>query len=95
MNKEILFSLIQKKCKDEKALWLAELLIFHDGTNNPVMRGDGRLAPRIPPHKTLFHAPKGKGLPIGNLNSQFFANVYLNALDQFVKHTLRILILNP
>ncbi|MDP2823441.1 MAG: RNA-directed DNA polymerase [Sulfuritalea sp.] len=31
----------------------------------------------------------GKGLPIGNLNSQFFANVYLNALDQFVKHELK------
>jgi hypothetical protein len=28
-------------------------------------------------------------LPIGNLNSQFFANVYLNGLDQFVKHELR------
>ena len=32
---------------------------------------------------------KGKGLPIGNLNSQFFANVYLNRLDQFVKHDLK------
>lgn len=31
----------------------------------------------------------GKGLPIGSLNSQFFANVYLNALDQFVKHELK------
>ncbi|MGN6521318.1 MAG: RNA-directed DNA polymerase, partial [Dokdonella sp.] len=31
----------------------------------------------------------GHGLPIGNLSSQFFANVYLNELDQFVKHTLR------
>lgn len=29
------------------------------------------------------------GLPIGNLSSQFFANVYLDALDQFVKHQLR------
>jgi len=28
-------------------------------------------------------------MPIGNLNSQFFANVYLNGLDQFVKHELR------
>lgn len=30
-----------------------------------------------------------RGLPIGNLTSQFFANIYLNDLDQFVKHTLR------
>ncbi len=31
----------------------------------------------------------GKGMPLGNLTSQFFANVYLNELDQFVKHTLK------
>ena len=30
-----------------------------------------------------------RGLPIGNLTSQLFANVYLNELDQFVKHELR------
>jgi RNA-directed DNA polymerase len=33
---------------------------------------------------------KGKGMPLGNLTSQFFANVYLNELDQFVKHKLRV-----
>jgi len=31
----------------------------------------------------------GKGMPIGNLTSQFFANVYLNELDYFVKHKLK------
>jgi len=31
----------------------------------------------------------GKGLPIGNLSSQLFANVYLNPLDHFVKEDLR------
>jgi len=31
----------------------------------------------------------GKGMPLGNLTSQFFANVYLNELDQFVKHDLK------
>jgi hypothetical protein len=30
------------------------------------------------------------GMPLGNLTSQFFANVYLNELDQFVKHKLKI-----
>ncbi len=29
-------------------------------------------------------------MPLGNLTSQFFANVYLNELDQFVKHTLKV-----
>lgn len=32
---------------------------------------------------------QGKGMPLGNLTSQFFANVYLNELDQFVKHKLK------
>ena len=32
---------------------------------------------------------KGRGMPLGNLTSQFFANVYLNELDYFVKHELK------
>lgn len=31
-----------------------------------------------------------KGIPIGNLTSQLFANVYMNELDQFVKHDLKV-----
>ena len=30
------------------------------------------------------------GIPIGNLTSQLFANIYLNELDQFVKHKLKV-----
>lgn len=37
-------------------------------------------------HKT---ATPGKGMPLGNLTSQFFANIYLAELDNFVKHELR------
>ncbi|KAA8702834.1 RNA-directed DNA polymerase, partial [Pseudomonas proteolytica] len=44
---------------------------------------------RVPQHKRLVAQPAHLGLPIGNLSSQFFANVYLDALDQFAKHTLR------
>ena len=47
-------------------------------------------AARVPAHKRLRNAPPGHGLPIGNLTSQFFANVYLNELDQFIKHTLKV-----
>ncbi len=31
----------------------------------------------------------GNGMPLGNLTSQFFANIYLNELDKFVKHKLK------
>lgn len=39
-----------------------------------------------------FHAEgtPGRGLPIGNLTSQIFTNIYLNELDQFVKHSLKV-----
>lgn len=43
----------------------------------------------VPMHKRLENAPAGCGIPIGNLSSQFFANVYLDRLDQFVKHELK------
>ena len=36
-----------------------------------------------------FHVEPGKGLPLGNLTSQLFANIYMNEFDQFVKHGLR------
>lgn len=39
-----------------------------------------------------FHSERGegKGMPLGNLTSQVFANIYLNELDQFVKHKLKV-----
>jgi RNA-directed DNA polymerase len=43
----------------------------------------------VPDHKRLENAAPGCGIAIGNLSSQFFANVYLDRLDQFVKHELR------
>lgn len=88
IDKDVLFCLLAARLDDEYALWLTRLLVYHDCTQDYVFRGRPGLADRIPPHKTLFGAPPHTGLPIGNLNSQFFANVYLNGLDQFVKHTL-------
>lgn len=43
----------------------------------------------LPHGKSLFYSPHGCGLPIGNLTSQLFSNVYLNVLDQFVKRVLK------
>ncbi|WP_418881850.1 RNA-directed DNA polymerase [Waltera sp.] len=34
--------------------------------------------------------PDGVGIPVGNLTSQLFANIYLDALDQFIKHELGV-----
>jgi len=40
--------------------------------------------------KEIIFSFKPNGLPLGNLTSQLFANVYLNELDQFVKHKLKV-----
>jgi retron-type reverse transcriptase len=37
-----------------------------------------------------YESAPGKGIPIGNLTSQLFANVYMNEFDQFVKHRLKV-----
>ena len=89
IDRDILYAQVSAKLNDDDARWLAKVLIYHDCTEDYVYRGAPGAHARIPPHKTLTGVPKNKGLPIGNLNSQFFANVYLDAFDQFVKHTLK------
>ena len=37
-----------------------------------------------------FEKENNRGLPLGNVTSQLFANIYLNGLDQFIKHKLKI-----
>ncbi len=71
--------------------WRALVLqvLHHDPRTDVEVQGRPESFKLVPPHKSLFNAPAHLGLPIGNLSSQFFANVYLNALDQHVKHVLR------
>lgn len=71
-------------------LRLVYVIIFQDVTRNVIIKGDKKAFANIPAHKTLFKVPKTKGLPIGNLTSQFFANVYMNDFDNFVKRTLKV-----
>lgn len=89
IDKEVLYQLVCRAVQRADVQWLARTLIFHDCTEDYHFKGKRGLLQHIPPHKTLFKVPPGKGLPIGNLTSQFFANVYLNELDHFVKRTLR------
>ena len=37
-----------------------------------------------------FHSSPNKGMPLGNLTSQLFANIYLDPLDRFIKHKMRV-----
>ncbi|MGE3346090.1 MAG: RNA-directed DNA polymerase [Ramlibacter sp.] len=68
---------------------LAHTVLFHDPRADYELRCPPALLQRVPAHKRLVNAPADTGLPIGNLSSQFFANVLLNVLDQHAKHQLR------
>ncbi len=89
INKRILWDLVSQRVSDPEILWIAHQTIFWDCTKGYVQRGDPRLHAAIPANKTLFGKQNLRGLAIGNLPSQWFANIYLNELDQFVKHTLK------
>jgi len=65
IDKDILYRLLAARMRDETALWLTRLLVYHDCTENHVLRGPAALLQRLPPHKTLFRAEPNKGLPIG------------------------------
>jgi RNA-directed DNA polymerase len=90
MDKRILFHMIAKKVKDKDVLWLTEKSIFWDCTKSFILRDRKDVIKKIPPSKSIFNKGNKTGLPIGNLTSQFFGNVYLNELDQFIKHTLKV-----
>ena len=90
IDRKILLSMVLSRLQNEELRWLSELLILHDPTIDPVFTCPPKKWENVPVQKSLFSVPSGKGLPIGNLTSQFFANVYLNSLDQFVKHTLKV-----
>ncbi len=70
---------------------VAVKIILQNPTDpKPFFSGELSLLKKIPLHKSLFNNPARKGLPIGSLSSQFFSNLYLNPLDQFVRHQLKI-----
>lgn len=89
IDREILLGILARHVRDKRLFTIVETIVRQNCTKNYIYKGDPKLLRMIPPHKSLFHIPEGKGLPIGNLTSQFFGNVYLNEMDQFVKHKLK------
>ncbi len=77
---------LARKIHDPDVLWLCDRIL---------QSGRGVLSEAYEmvyfPGDTLFAYYRPRGLPIGNLTSQFWANVYLNAFDHFVKRELRCL----
>lgn len=81
IDHEILYGLLQRKITDNDVLWLIRTIIESSNPQEPVydyFEGDGLFEP----------LERRKGLPIGNLTSQFFGNIYLNGFDHYIKDTL-------
>jgi RNA-directed DNA polymerase len=81
VDHEILKRMLHQRIADAGTRWLIDGII--DGSNDQefvcdYFSGDNLLTPVV----------RRRGLPIGNLTSQFFANFYLSPLDHFVKENL-------
>ncbi len=70
--------------------FLTKEIVFHDPLDDCFIRGDMSEWNGLPPDKSLFTSPRDCGLPIGNLTSQLFSNVYLNDFDHWVKRELKV-----
>ncbi len=90
IQKEILMKILTKNIPKGKVLSLCKTIIEHNPTDNYIVKGTIPPPGILPPHKTLFHSDRDRGIPIGNLTSQFFANIYLNELDQYIKRGLGV-----
>jgi hypothetical protein len=65
-------------------------VIFDDPTTNCTIKGHRSDWHGLPKSKSLFYTPKNCGLPIGNLTSQLFSNVYMHDFDCFIKNVMEM-----
>jgi hypothetical protein len=98
INREKLYSINKKLIKKffsnqpsqiNVILYLIKKIIFNDPTKNYWLRGKKKDWKGLPKNKSLFFARQNHGLPIGNLTSQLFGNIYLNDFDHYVKEKLK------
>lgn len=80
----VLLDILSRRIKDDKLMRLIENIVNCDGERFGLPRFMG------PDDVEADEWLGDVGMPIGNLTSQLFANIYLNELDQFCKHRLRI-----
>lgn len=77
---------MEKYHKDDKELltYLLMVTVRHRPQDNCEKRGDLHLWELLPKSKSLFHAERYRGLPIGNITSQLLANFYMSYLDGYM-----------
>lgn len=90
IDKQILTALVASRVKEVFWQKLITKIILLNPVDNCLIKSSAEELSLIPPRKSLFNADRNNGLPIGNLTSQFFSNVYLNELDRFIKYRLKV-----
>jgi hypothetical protein len=70
-------------------LWMTEQIVMLDPMEGCIIVGDESDWDGLDAAKSMKNLQPGLGLPIGNLTSQLYSNVYLNVFDQFVKRELK------
>ena len=97
IDKNILFEKVEKFLQSKREnlmvdydflLHLVHQTIFHDPTQNCIIKWSKVDRIWLPPDKSLFSSGENIWLAIGNLTSQLFANVYLDSLDKHIKYGL-------
>lgn len=74
--------------KKECLRWLCEMIVMHHPERNCIRQSTDEEWNMLGEGKSLFNVKDGKGLAIGNLTSQMFANFYMTLLDYYIKYTL-------
>lgn len=80
----VLLDILSRRIKDRRLLQLLSEIINSEDTRFGLPAG---VSPEDCPDEERL---ADVGMPIGNLTSQLFANIYLNELDQLCKHDLRL-----
>lgn len=89
INREILKNLMLKEAKTKQLKFLIDLQFKTDPRDYFKKSGDLSLYAELPARKSWHSRPKTQGIPIGNLTSQFGANLYLNELDHYISRKLK------
>jgi retron-type reverse transcriptase len=89
IDHEILKTLIRRQIKCPRTLGLIDILIDSGTTLPQQTLPDSLNTPTYFPGDDLLSPLRPKGLPIGNLTSQFLANLYLSRFDHYVYETLK------
>lgn len=91
INKKLIKQIFKNdENKKNLLLYLLKKIIFNQPTKNCKIRGKRSDWQGLPKNKSLFFTKENCGLPIGNLTSQLFGNIYLNSFDHFVKERLKV-----